>query len=42
LNSLIQAAKARARGYRNKENLITISYIIASDLDYNLPALCWK
>ncbi len=40
LNSLIQAAKARARGYRNKENFITISYIIASDLDYNLPALC--
>jgi hypothetical protein len=26
--------------YRNKENLITISYIIASDLDDGLPALC--
>ncbi|MGH3993495.1 MAG: transposase, partial [Pseudonocardiaceae bacterium] len=24
INSLVQAAKARARGYRNKEKMITI------------------
>ena len=29
LNSLIQAAKARARGYRSTKNLITMIYIIA-------------
>lgn len=37
INSMIQAAKARARGYRTKKNLITIIYIISSKLDYNLP-----
>jgi transposase len=31
-NSLIQAAKARARGYRNKEYMITIIYLIAAKL----------
>jgi transposase len=31
-NSLIQAAKARARGYRNKTNMITIAYLIAGNL----------
>lgn len=37
LNSLIQAAKARARGYRSDRNLITMVYIIAGKLDYRLP-----
>lgn len=33
INSLVQAAKARARGYRNPENFITIIYLIAGKLD---------
>ena len=37
LNSLIQAAKARARGYRSTKNLITMVYIIAGKLNYRLP-----
>ena len=37
LNSLIQAAKARARGYRSTRNFITMVYIIAGKLDFRLP-----
>lgn len=37
INSLIQATKARARGYRSTKNLITMIYIIAGKLDYRLP-----
>lgn len=37
LNSLIQAAKARARGYRSTKNFITMIYIIAGKLDFCLP-----
>lgn len=37
LNSLIQAAKARARGYRSTRNFITMIYIIAGKLDFRLP-----
>ncbi len=37
-NSLIQAAKAKARGYRSPEYLITIAYLIAGQLTFNLPA----
>lgn len=33
INSLIQAAKAKARGYRTVRNLITIVYLIAGRLD---------
>jgi hypothetical protein len=29
---LIQAAKARARGYRTKDKMITIAYLIAGKL----------
>lgn len=32
INSLVQAAKARARGYRSKRNMITMIYLIAGDL----------
>jgi transposase len=32
-NSLIQASKRRARGYRNKPNLIAMIYLIAGRLD---------
>lgn len=39
LNSLIQAAKAKARGYRTIRNLITIAYIIAGKLEFNLVEL---
>jgi transposase len=34
INSLIQAAKARARGYRNPRNLITMAYLIAGKLNF--------
>jgi len=37
LNSLIQAAKARARGYRTAKNFITMAYLIAGQLTFNLP-----
>ena len=37
INSLIQAAKARARGYRSKTKMITIVYLTASKLQ--LPTL---
>lgn len=37
VNSLIQAAKARARGYRTTRNLITMAYLIAGKLDFHLP-----
>jgi transposase len=33
INSLVQAAKTRARGYRNADNFITIIYLIAARLD---------
>jgi transposase len=35
INSLIQAAKARARGYRNPRNMITMAYLIAGKLKFN-------
>ena len=37
INSLIQAAKARARGYRTRRNLITMIYLIAGKLNFDLP-----
>jgi transposase len=37
INSLIHAAKARARGYRTTRSLITIAYLIAGNLAH-LPA----
>jgi transposase len=37
INSLVQAAKARARGYRTMRNLITMIYLIAGKLEFNLP-----
>lgn len=36
-NSLIQAAKARARGYRNKKYLIAMIYMLGGRLNYGLP-----
>ena len=37
LNSLVQAAKARARGYRTHRNLITMIYLISGKLNFSLP-----
>ncbi len=37
LNSLLQAAKARARGYRTTKNFIAIAYLIGGKLDFDLP-----
>ena len=37
INSLIQAAKARARGYRTQRNLATMIYLIAGKLKFDLP-----
>lgn len=34
LNSIIQSAKAKARGYRNADNMICIAYLIAGKLDF--------
>ncbi len=39
INSLVQAAKAKARGYRSVRNLIAIVYLLAGKLDFRLPAL---
>ena len=41
INSLIQAAKARARGYSTTHNLILMSYLIAGNLAH-LPASPFK
>jgi transposase len=37
INSLIQAAKAKARGYRSSRNLKAVVYLIAGKLDLRLP-----
>ena len=37
INSLIQAAKAKARGYRTTRNLKAITYLIAGKLELRLP-----
>ena len=37
INSLVQAAKAKARGYRNRETLKVITYLVAGKLDLKLP-----
>ena len=38
INSLVQAAKAKARGYRSTRNLKAIVYLLAGKLDFRLPA----
>lgn len=37
INSLVQAARAKARGYRSTRNLKAIAYLIAGKLDLKLP-----
>jgi transposase len=39
INSLIQAAKAKARGYRTSRNLIAMVYLLTGKLELNLPHL---
>lgn len=39
INSLIQSAKAKARGFRNSRYLITMVYLIAGKLDFKLPSV---
>lgn len=38
INSLVQAAKAKARGYRSLRNLKAMIYLLAGKLDLQLPA----
>ena len=37
MNSLIQAAKSRARGYRTNTNLTTMLSLLGAKLKFNLP-----
>lgn len=37
VNSLVQAAKSRARGYRNVYHFITMVYLLAGKLEFRLP-----
>jgi len=39
INSKIQLAKRRARGYRNIQNFINMIYFIAGDLDFDYPRI---
>ena len=39
INSLNQSAKRKARGFRSTRYLITMVYLIAAKLDFNLPAI---
>ena len=41
INSLIQSAKAKARGFRNSRYLITMVYLIAGKLDFTLPDMSY-
>jgi len=36
INSLVQAAKAKTRGYRTTRNLIAMAYLLAGKLDFDL------
>ena len=38
INSLVQAAEAKARGYRSTRNLKAMIYLVAGKLDLRLPA----
>ena len=37
INSIVQAAKAKARGYRSIRNLINMTYLITGKIDLKLP-----
>lgn len=37
INSLVQAAKAKARGFRTMRNMVTACYLVAGHLEFDLP-----
>ncbi len=37
VNSLVQAAKSRARGYRNVHRFISMVYLLAGKLEFRIP-----
>ena len=37
INSVVQAAKTKAHGYRNSETLKAVTYLVAGKLDLRLP-----
>ncbi len=39
--SVLQAVKARARGYRSDRNLITMAYLLGGQLKFHLPTHAW-
>lgn len=39
INSLVQSAKSRARGYRTTRNFVTMIYLIAGKLEFNVTHL---
>jgi transposase len=39
INSLVQTAKAKARGYRSLRNLVAFPYLIAGKIDLRLATL---
>ena len=39
INSLLQAAKEKPRGYCTLKNLVAITYLVAGKLDLRLPTL---
>ena len=41
INSLIQATKAKARGYRSVRNIVAIAYLIAGKLRFDGLAPLW-
>ncbi|BAS26336.1 hypothetical protein LIP_0479 [Limnochorda pilosa] len=41
MNSLLQAAKARARGYRSDANFLAMAYLNAGKLQFQLLAHSW-
>jgi len=39
VSSLVQAAKAKARGYRSLQNLITMIYLLTGKLEFDVPSI---
>ena len=39
MNSLIQAAKTRSRGFCNVKNFLTVIYLIGAKLEFQLPEI---
>jgi transposase len=39
INSLVQAAKRKTRGYRSYKNIVAMVYLLAGKLDFRLKTL---